>query len=147
MFCRNKSCRDYQLTGFHAEFVDGVTVCPTCGEDLVDSLDSDEVDDDAGGPSVWTGGRTPAPLDFEPVLETTNRVEIFTLRSLLDAAWIPHVVLEADQLGPLRDSQPLMTYEPADGAWVFLVPTELADEARDALAKVDDTQNNGSDDR
>jgi len=141
VFCPNKECRDYQLTGFHADFVDGVTVCPTCGAALVEFPDPDdqalEVDDDYESGIDEPPG---LPIDVEPVIETPNSAEVPQIRSLLDASWIPHIVLEADQLDRLMASRPTFIYEALEGAFVFLVPTRLAEEARDVLAAIEDPE-------
>ncbi len=82
----------------------------------------------------------PAPIDLEPVIETADRDEIHPLRELLDSAWIPHLVLEAHQLGPLKRSRPSLIYEPLEGGYVFLVPKSLAEEAREVVAEFDELE-------
>jgi hypothetical protein len=38
MYCANPECPDFKETGSHGEYVEGVTVCPFCGSDLVEQL-------------------------------------------------------------------------------------------------------------
>lgn len=141
MLCPNKDCRDYQLTGFHAEFVDGVSVCPTCGASLVESPGPDD-QEQAGGDDQPYGNCDTRGLqsDLEPVIETADHEEILLIRSLLDSSWIPHIVLAWDQLSRLKTARPTFEYEPLEGAFVFLVPTGLAEEARSVLDGIDDSE-------
>jgi hypothetical protein len=141
VFCPNRECRDYQLTGFHADFVDGVTVCPTCGAALVELPDPD--DRDFEGDDGYESGldeRPGLPIDVEPVIETSNSDEVPQIRALLDASWIPHIVLQEAQIGRLMAARPSFIYEALEGAFVFLVPTRLAEEARDVLAAIEDPE-------
>ncbi len=38
MYCSNPECPDFKETGVPGEYVEGVTVCPFCGSDLVEQM-------------------------------------------------------------------------------------------------------------
>jgi hypothetical protein len=147
VFCANKKCRDYELTGFHAEFVDHITVCPTCGEPLISGPDPNTTESmvaENGDHTLSDGSPGAAPpMEVEPVLETADNIETEAARALLNSSWIPHLVVPWDQLGRLRDSQPQISYQPRRGALVFLVPTTLAEDAREVLAVLDEAERTG----
>jgi len=80
------------------------------------------------------------PIDVELVIETSDSGEVSQIRSVLDASWIPQIVLQEAQLGRLMAARPKFIYEVLEGAFVFLVPTRLAEEARDVLAAFEDPE-------
>jgi hypothetical protein len=146
MFCTNTDCPDYLATGFHAEFRPGITVCPSCGAALAESLESRPVASptrDEAGPdgdddrSLWAVlDELELPCELEPVVETTSVEEALVIRSALDRAWIPSVVTPREGLvhGPgATDDAPTLR----EGLeLVVLVPVDLADEAREQLEEL-----------
>jgi len=38
MYCPNRECPDFKETGMHGEYVEGITVCPFCGNSLVEEV-------------------------------------------------------------------------------------------------------------
>ncbi len=134
MFCGNPGCPDFEATGFHAEYVDGVTVCPTCGEFLVDQP-PDEADDD-------TTGATPSPAGGDPelveVFSSSDPAEIPIVKSMLEAAGIRCLTRGEEGFDSFRGSRSAFRYNPRAGAIVFLVPADLADDARALLRQGDE---------
>jgi hypothetical protein len=142
MFCTNTDCPDYLATGFHAEFRPGITVCPSCGEALAESLDTapaveptrDDSRPETADDDLWNAlDGLELPCELEPVMETTGVDEALVVRSLLDGAWIPSVVTPRERLGDgsaVPDAPPRVR----EGLrLVVLVPANLADEARERL--------------
>ena len=110
MYCTNRKCPDYQSTGIHGEYREGITQCPYCGEALA-------AEDPAGHPSAAEPepefqelGAAPEAQntanihgDLEPVFESSDPTEIPVVRSFLDSHGIPHVVVgEERQQGRRR---------------------------------------------
>ncbi len=146
MFCTNTDCPDYLATGFHAEFRPGITVCPACGQVLVDSLEAPAPAPPTRGEAapegpddgdLWAAlDELELPCELEPVMETSSVEEVLIIRSLLDGALIPSVVTPRDRLesGATDDSASIR-----DGVQlVVLVPVDLADEARERLEEIGD---------
>lgn len=134
MFCSNRECPDFEATGFHAEYVDGVTVCPTCGEFLVDRLPDHTTDDDPGALSTSAGG----DAELVQVHSSSDPSEIPIVRSVLEAAGIPCLIRGEEGFDSFRGSRSAFRYNPRAGAIVFLVPADLADDARALLQQVDE---------
>ncbi len=150
MFCINTDCPDFLATGFHAEFRPGITVCPSCGARLEESLEPPEEDhrpSDATAPDadadadadgdLWAALEgLELPCELEPVMETASVDEIMIIRSMLDGAWIPSVVTPRERVesGATHDGAQVR-----DGMeLVVLVPVDLADEARERLEELGD---------
>ena len=134
MYCANRECPDFEATGFHAEYVDGVTVCPTCGEFLVDRLPEGDAGDHPSRDSRATG----AGDELTEVFSSSDPSEIPIVRSLLEAAGIPCLTRGEEGFDSFRGSRSAFRYNPRAGAIVFLVPADLADDARALLQQVDD---------
>ncbi len=131
MFCSNRECPDFLETGFHSEFVAGVTVCATCGEYLVERLP--EEDEMADAPQ-----REPRPdTDVEPVFESWDPSEVTVVKTLLDSAGIPYATLGAESFDTFHGGRSPMKFNPTSGSVFFLVPKGIADRARELLAKVE----------
>jgi hypothetical protein len=118
-------------TGFHAEFVAGVSKCPSCGEYLVERL-PDEDEPEAQPP------RTPrGDTDVEPVFESWNPSEVTVVKTLLDSAGIPYVTLGAESFDAFHGGRSPMKFSPTSGSVFFLVPKAVAEQARALLEGVD----------
>ena len=129
MYCGNRECPDFEATGFHAEYVDGVTVCPTCGEFLVDRL-----------PDATVGVAPTSPRATEELVEvhsSSDPSEIPIVKSMLEAAGIPCLTRGEEGFDSFRGSRSAFRYHPRAGAIVFLVPADLADDARALLQHTD----------
>jgi hypothetical protein len=133
MFCVNPECPDYEATGFHAEYVDGVTVCPTCGEFLVDRLPDNAAGDDPRPASASVG----ADDELTEVFSSSDPSEIPIVKSMPEAAGIPCLIRGEEGFDSFRGSRSAFRYNPRAGAIVFLVPAALADDARALLQQVD----------
>ncbi len=134
MFCVNPECPDYEATGFHAEYVDGVTVCPTCGEFLVDRLPDNAAGDDPRPASTSVG----ADDELIEVFSSSDPSEIPIVKSMLEAAGIPCLIRGEEGFDSFRGSRSAFRYNPRAGAIVFLVPAALADDARALLQQTDE---------
>ncbi len=123
MFCPNTLCPDFVATGNHAEFVAGITTCPTCGEYLVDTLPPDE----------------PAPreqthyTEVEPVFQTSDPTEVVVVKGLLESENIPFVTTGAESFDTFRGALSPMRYNPGAGTTIFLVPSPIVDTVRQLL--------------
>jgi len=127
MFCPNKDCPDYLATGKHAEYVDGVTSCPVCGEHLVETIFpmQDASQDVSRDDSHYT--------DVEPVFETTDPTEVVVVKGLLESEGVPYVTTGAEKFDAFRGALSPMKFNPSAGITIFLVPTQLADMVRQLL--------------
>ena len=144
MYCTNTDCPDYLATGFHAEFRPGITVCPACGTDLVESLESppavrsarDEArPDDTDDGDLWSVlDELELPCQLEPVMETSTVEELMIIRSMLDGALIPSVVTPRERLEDGPGADPMTVRDGME--LVVLVPADLADEARERLEEM-----------
>ena len=134
MFCGNPECPDFEATGFHAEYVDGVTVCPTCGEYLVDRPPEDAAGDNAGAPQPSSVGNA----DLAEVFSSSDPAEIPIVRSMLESAGIPCLTRGEEGFDSFRGSRSAFRYNPRAGTIVFLVPADLADDARALLQQTDE---------
>lgn len=135
MYCGNPECPDFEATGFHAEYIDGVTVCPTCGEFLVDRLPNDAASGDAGTSTTANHG----DAELVVVHASSDPSEIPIVRSLLEAAGIPCLTRGEEGFDSFRGARSAFRYNPRAGEVVFLVPADLADDAR-ALLRQDDEE-------
>ena len=112
MYCTNRKCPDYENTGIHGEYREGITECPYCGEALV-------AEEQTGGPPATPEpapgaekfSAAPDPVavtadhsDLEPVFESSDPTEIPVVRSFLDAHGIPHVVVGEERFDAFRGS-------------------------------------------
>jgi hypothetical protein len=134
MFCSNPECPDYEATGFHAEYVVGVTVCPACGEFLVDRLPDEAAAANGGVPASSTGG----DAELVEVHSTSDPSEIPIVKSLFEAAGIPCLTRGEEGFDSFRGSRSAFRYNPRAGAIVFLVPAALADDAHALLQQFDE---------
>jgi len=131
VYCPNRECPDFVQTGFHAEFVAGVTVCPACGAYLVDRLPDNSDDSDVLE-------KEPRPdTEVEPVFETGDPTEVTVVRSLLEASGVPYVTLGAESFDTFRGGRSPMSFNPTSGSVIFLVPRQVAEHARALLAEVE----------
>ncbi len=133
-YCVNPACPDFEATGFHAEYVDGITVCPTCGEYLVDQLPDVSADNNAGTFTRSTGGAA----ELAEVHSSSDPSEIPIVKSMLEAAGIPCLIRGEEGFDSFRGSRSAFRYNPRAGAIVFLVPADLADDARALLQQTDE---------
>ncbi len=124
MFCPNPECPDLVDGGVRGEYVDGVTVCPRCGERLVDGIPperEDVIGFDAG-------------VEVETVLVTAEGTETAVVRALLEASGIPFTTSGvADQVFPGLAWIGRGCGVVGEGGVSFIVRTEDADAARELL--------------
>jgi hypothetical protein len=138
MFCANKDCPDFIETGFHAEFVDSVSVCPRCGQYLVSTLDpsSCESERSDGGGTCAAVGSCNDPL--EPVFETESPHEIRQVEALLEANGIASVTRVKSDHGEGSGSwRPRL--ETIQDTVVFFVPRSQVDRAWQLLEAFDES--------
>jgi hypothetical protein len=135
MYCPNAECPDFLESGIPAEFVDGITKCPKCGEYLVDSLPSD-FGADMLGPSVGPPAAEP-DAELEPVFESWDPSEIPIVKAMLEAAGIPCVIEGAERFDAFRGGRSPIRYNPRAGSVIFLVESRLAEDARVLLEEVE----------
>jgi len=147
MYCPNRECPDFETTGRHGEYREGIIECPYCGHQLV-SMDPAAAEAPLAesarppdfGPACGAHG-SPRPMeagdDLEPVFETSDPAEIPIVRSFLDAQGIPHVVVGEEQFDAFRGSLSPLRFNPRAGVAAFMVPTAYADVARELLVEVE----------
>ena len=123
MFCPNEDCPDYIATGRHAEYVDGVTSCPVCGEYLVARL----------SPSQEKSRDETHYTEVEPVFETSDPSEVVVVKGLLESEGVPYVTTGAEKFDAFRGALSPMRFNPSAGITIFLVPAQLADTVRELL--------------
>ena len=131
MYCSNSKCPDYIATGNHGEYVAGVTICPVCGEYLVDTLP----------PTTDIPREQRHYTDVEPVFETADPTEVVVIKGLLESEGIPYVTTGAEKFDAFRGALSPMRITPTAGIAIFLVPSPLADTVRRLL---DDFENEES---
>ena len=134
MYCANTACPDFEATGFHAEYVDGITACPTCGEFLVDRLPDDSARHDPD--TDPSSGQE--DVELVEVHSSSDPSEIQIVKSMLEAAGIPCLTRGEEGFDSFRGSRSAFRYHPRAGAIVFLVPADLADDARALLRQTDE---------
>lgn len=150
MFCANRQCPDFEMTGRHGEYREGITQCPYCGEELVVedqaavAVQSDEVADQISEPHECLRDNEPlspedAHADLEPVFETSDPTEVPVVRSFLDAQGIPHVVVGEERFDAFRGSLSPFRFNPRAGIVAFLVPSEYAEVTRELLVELEET--------
>lgn len=83
MFCPNPDCPDLEASGVRGEYREGITLCPRCGEALVEHLASE---------SAQVLQLVDGDIELETVLVTADGTEATVVRSLLDSTDIPYVV-------------------------------------------------------
>ena len=138
MFCANPDCPDVLATGIPGEYREGITVCPYCGQALVEekpSVDEPELDEPPAGadePTLAAPGD-----DLEPVFETSDPTEVPVVRSFLDAQGIPHVVVGEERFDAFRGSLSPFRFNPRAGVVAFLVPSPYAETTRELLAELE----------
>lgn len=146
MNCSNTKCPDFIATGRYGEYREGITVCPYCGEPLVEddpSLAAEIEDEGQASPPQddWGGPRPPAgEVDFdqlEPIFETSDPTEVPVVRSFLDSEGIPHVVVGEERFDAFRGSLSPFRINPRAGRVVFLVPPPYSEIARELLAEIE----------
>jgi hypothetical protein len=147
MYCTNKDCPDFAVTGKHGEYRDDITHCPYCGERLHEKLPASRSEDrltPTGRERGETWGDYEAPAvdeahsDLEPVFETSDPTEIPVVRSFLDAQGIPHVVVGEERFDAFRGSLSPFRFNPKAGVVAFLVPTGFAEHARKLLVEIEE---------
>ena len=148
MYCPNRECPDFETTGRHGEYREGITECPYCGQQLV-SMDpasaepqqEEPIPPPSCGPGCGAPGFPPpeeAGSDLEPIFETSDPTEIPIVRSFLDAQGIPHVVVGEEQFDAFRGSLSPMRFNPRAGVAAFLVPLPYAEIARELLVEIEE---------
>jgi hypothetical protein len=70
---------------------------------------------------------------LEIVLETIDMAEVAVVKSLLDAAGIPYLTRGEDQYDAFRGAFRGTVFSPAARPVTFLVPADLAEDARALL--------------
>jgi hypothetical protein len=48
MYCPNPDCPDFKETGVPGEYIEGVTICPFCGSNLVEQIPDTRPEEDRG---------------------------------------------------------------------------------------------------
>ena len=141
MYCANPDCPDVISTGIPGEYRQGITVCPYCGEPLVEeppTLDAPEPE------PPESGADDAAPYlpddDLEPVFETSDPTEVPVVRSFLDAQGIPHVVVGEERFDAFRGSLSPFRFNPRAGVVAFLVPSPYAQIARELLVALETSE-------
>jgi hypothetical protein len=139
MICPNPECLDYVASGTPGEYVDGVTVCPVCGEAL---MSASEWEMRSSAPSA-NGGVVAEPAVAEPELEavfaTSDPSEVAVIRSILQGAEIPCTTRPGHRDGRLGFFRPESQFAPGTGLVRFWVPADRAEEARALLTEVEPT--------
>ena len=149
MYCPNRTCPDFETTGRHGEYREGITQCPYCGEQLVWEEPSAAAAPVAGPTdsapeslAPWGDHSPPtaddAHSDLEPVFETSDPTEIPVVRSFLDAQGIPHVVVGEERFDAFRGSLSPFRFNPRAGVVAFMVPSAYAENTRELLAEIED---------
>ncbi len=126
MFCINPECPDLEATGMPAEFVDGVTICPTCGVQLVDSIPKDALN-----PTLIDHD-----VEVEQVFETHDPTAIPVVTSILESANIPFLIEGMEKFNPFRGAEGALRFNPNAGRATFVVPANRAEEARILLTEI-----------
>jgi hypothetical protein len=134
MYCSNPDCPDYQVTGVHGEYVDTVTVCPYCGEPLVENLPAAA---EGESTALFDAPACAGGDELELVFETSDPSEVAVVRSILDGADIPSLVRGEEEFDAFRGARSAFRFNPRGGAVRFLVPASRAEEARALLTEVD----------
>jgi hypothetical protein len=147
MFCTNKECPDFAVTGKHGEYRQDITHCPYCGERLEDSLpglaaERSLTQTEIDRAQTWGEYEPPAEddahADLEPVFETSDPTEVPVVRSFLDAQGIPHVVVGEERFDAFRGSLSPFRFNPKAGVAAFLVPSAFAEIARELLTELEE---------
>jgi hypothetical protein len=145
MYCANRKCPDFESSGIHGEYRDGISECPYCGQALVaenpaETPSPPEPPSDADPSHAGSGPlRTEADhSDLEPVFESSDPTEIPIVRSFLDAHGIPHVVVGEERFDAFRGVLSPFRFNPRAGMVAFLVPSAYAEETRALLVELDD---------
>ena len=106
-----------------AEYISGVTRCAECDVALAT--------DPPAAPA------SPEALNLVAVQETGDAVRTALVKSLLDDAQIPYLARN-EQLQDLFGFGRLVPVNPISGPVIFMVPEDRAEEARAALARLDE---------
>lgn len=134
MYCANTDCPDFHATGVHGEYVDGVTVCPYCGEPLVENLPAAA---ERESTALFNAPPCVGEDELETIFETSDPSEVAVIRSILDGAGIPSLLRGEEEFDALRGARSAFRLNPRGGAVRFLVPASRAEEARALLTEVD----------
>lgn len=134
MYCSNPDCPDFQATGVHGEYVDGVPDCPYCGERLVESLPTE-----GGKPSttLFDAPRPPVDEELEVVIECSDPSEVAVIKSILEGAGIPNLIRGEEEFDSFRGAKSAFRLNPRGGTVRFLVPASRAEEARALLTQTE----------
>lgn len=133
MYCPNDECPDVITTGRRSEYREDVKVCPFCGT----PLEAGAPDDAPRGEDDGAGAI--GADDMVEVLATADLTEVAVVRSVLDAAGIPYRVAGEESFSPFPGIVAAGSmFSPRLRGAVFVVPRELADEARALLEEIGD---------
>lgn len=138
MYCTNPECPDLVATGRSGEYVDGVVECPICGAALVARPDEDLHDGAAADPRSEGLAGDGGASELEPVFQTDDPAEVPIVRALLESAEIPVHVQGESQWDGFRGGLSAFRFANRGPRILFLVPSQLADEARAMLEQIDD---------
>ena len=136
MFCPNPECPDRKETGRAGEYVLGTTVCPVCGEYLVESLPGESENDFRGEGLEKTFEPQPGET-LEPVFESSDPTEVPVVRSLLDSEGIRYVTTGEEKFDAFRGGLSPFRFHPAAGVVRFLVAASQAEKARELLSEIE----------
>ncbi len=127
MFCINPECADLEATRTPSEFVDGITICPTCGANLVERLPEGGI-----APMI-----TDHDIEVEEVFSTHDPTAIPIVTSILEAANIPFLLEGMEKFSPFRGADSALRFNPKAGTATFVVASNRAEEARILLTEND----------
>jgi hypothetical protein len=135
MYCPNDECPDLIATGLRSEYRDDVKLCPFCGSALVAARpDEPSRGGDDGAPMPGTVG----PEDMVEVASTADLTEVAVVKSVLDAAGIPYLVVGDEPFSAFPGIVAAGSmFGPRLRGAVFTVPRERADEARALLERLE----------
>jgi hypothetical protein len=131
MFCPNADCPDRKSSSEPSEFREEMTVCPFCGSHLVPVVEPSEHEE--GLPEYPPKPRVAIDEEMEPVFETFDLTEAAVIKSLFDSAAIPYLAHHEEMYDAFRGLFAATVFNPLGRPIVFLVPTRMADQARQLL--------------
>jgi hypothetical protein len=135
MFCPNPECVDFVSDGRPGEYRDDVLVCPRCGTTLVHQL-----------PAGWPGDQEPQETlpprqwggEPEPVFACSDPTELAVVRSILEGAGIPVLTGGEESFDAFTGHRSAHRFTPGAGSVAILVPSDMAEEARELLRVVEE---------